>query len=228
VFGPSGPMLSDGQRLRFEEDRRILAEIFPRVRHLIRMDGAGAYAEGEVDVDVGAGCFEQVDLRLEFGPKYPSRPPRVFDRRRRWESEDDRHIMAGGEFCLWLEHVDEPDVMTPSGLELFLKRVLVFLHEQFVFDTVGRWPGPEWPHGGREAYAQHLIERLGVDLYSFRRLWPVLLGAPQRPDRACPCGSGLVYARCHRDAVEGLPWVRDLPVRDLLPGAVEGRLRDVA
>jgi len=229
VFGRSGPTLSEERRLRFEEDRSVLGEVFPRVRHVVLMDGSGAVAEGEVEVDVGAGCFEPVDLRIVFDGDYPNQPPRVFDRGRRWLPEDDRHLMSNTEFCLWLDHVDVPDVSTPAGLDRFLKRLLVFLHDQFVYDDLGRWPGPEWPHGKRAAYAQHLIEQLLVtDPESFRRLWPVLLGAPQRADRACPCGSGLVYGRCHRRAVDDLSWVGDLGIRDLLPDAVEGRLRDAA
>jgi SEC-C motif len=229
VFGPSGLTLSKERRLRFEEDRLILAGIFPRVRHIVFMDGSGAVAEGPVEVDVGAGCFEPVQIRLVFDGDYPARPPRVFDWARRWRPEIDRHLYANGEFCLWLDRVDVPDVTSPTGFGLFLKRLLVFLHDQFVYDDLGRWPGPEWPHGPQAAYAQHLIEHLRVaEPGSFRRLWPVLLGAPQRPDRACPCGSGLVYGSCHRRTVEDLSWIRGLEIRDLLPDAVEGRLRDAA
>lgn len=229
MFGPSGPTLSEERRLRFEEDRRVLAEVFPRVRHVVLMDGSGAVADGEVEVDVGAGCFEPVEIRLVFDGVYPARPPRVFDLAGRWQPEIDRHLYANGEFCLWLDRVDVPDVTSPAGLGRFLKRLLVFLHDQFVYDDLGRWPGLEWPHGQQVAYAQHLIEHLGVgDPESFRRLWPALLGAPQRPDRACPCGSGLVYGRCHRGIVEDLSWIRDLAIRDLLPDVVEGRLRDAA
>lgn len=229
MFGPSGPTLSEERRLRFEEDRVILAEVFPRVRHFVSMDGSGAVAEGEVEVDVGAGCFEPVHIRMVFGGDYPARPPRIFDGARRWQPENDRHLYSTGEFCLWLDRADVPDVKSPTGLGLFLKRLLVFLRDQFVYDDLHRWPGPEWPHGQQAAYAQHLIEQLGVsEPEPFRRLWPALLGAPQRPDRACPCGSGLVYGSCHRRTVEDLSWVRELGVRDLLPDAVEGRLRDAA
>jgi hypothetical protein len=193
------------------------------------MDGPGAVAEGEVDVDVGAGCFEPVEIRLIFDGDYPTRPPRVFDRAGRWRPEMDRHLYSNGEFCLWLDRVDVPDVSAAAGLDRFLKRLLVFLHDQFVYDDIERWLGPEWPHGPQAAYAQHLIEQLCVsDAELFRRIWPVLLGAPQRPDRACPCGSGLVYGRCHRGIVENLSWIRDLRIRDLLPDAVESRFRDAA
>jgi hypothetical protein len=229
VFGPSGPTLSEKSRLRFEEDRRVLAEVFPGVMHIVNMDGSGAVAEGPVEVDVGAGCFEPVEIRLVFDGDYPARPPRVFDRAGRWRPAMDRHLYSNGEFCLWLDRVDVPDVATPAGLDRFLKRLLVFFHDQFVYDDLGRWPGPEWPHGPEAAYAQHLIERLRIeDIGSFRSLWPILLGEARRPDRACPCGSGLVYGHCHREAVEDLSWIAELGIRDLLPDAVEGRLRDAA
>jgi hypothetical protein len=192
------------------------------------MDGSGAIAEGEVDIDVGAGCFEPVEIKMVFDGDYPARPPRVFDRAGRWQPEFDRHLYGNGEFCLWLARVDVPDVTSAAGFDRFLKRLLVFLHDQFVYDDLGRWPGPEWPHGSEAAYAQHLIERLSIeDLESFRSLWPAVLGAPQRPDRACPCGSGLAYGRCHRKTVEDLSWIQNLTIRNQLPDAVKGRLRDV-
>jgi hypothetical protein len=94
--------------LRFEEDRSVLADVFPRVRHVVFMDGSGAVAEGEVDVDIGAGCFEPVEIRMVFDGDYPTRPPRVFDRAGRWQPKLDRHLYSNGEFCLWLDRVDVP------------------------------------------------------------------------------------------------------------------------
>lgn len=229
MFGPYGPTLSEERLQRFREDRAVLAEVCPRLRHCIWMDGRGALAEGMIDIDIGAGCWESVDVLLEFGSDYPRNPPRVYDRCRRWRVEDDRHIMAGGEFCLWLARVDVPDVAKSAGLRLFLLRLLPFLRDQFVFDDLGHWPGPEWPHGPRAAYAQYLIERLRiVDPPMLTGLWPLVLGAPQRPDRACPCGSRLVYARCHQEDVQAVPWVRGLASRDELPTAIEERLRNAA
>jgi hypothetical protein len=62
----------------------------------------------------------------------------------------------------------------------------------------------------------------------FEALWPALLGALPRSDRACPCGSRLLYDHCHRPVVVELDWVRRLPVRDELPDAVKKRLLNAA
>lgn len=225
VFGPSGLTLSKERLERFEADRAALAEVLPRVRHCIWANGAGALAEGPVDVDVGAGCWEEVEIEIRFGVNYPLSPPRIYDRLRRWRPLDDRHLMPSGEFCLWLAHVDVPDFSDSDGFRTVLLRLLPFLRDQFVFDDLGKWPGPQWAHKPRNAYAQYLIEHLRLDgLADFEALWPVVLGGPQRPDRACPCGSRLPYGRCHRPLVVGLDWVRSLSVCDELPGAVKERL----
>jgi len=229
VFGPSGPTLSDERLERFAADRAALAEVLPQMRHCIWANGAGALAEGPVQVDIGAGCWEQVEIEMRFDFHYPFSPPRIYDRLHRWRPLDDRHLMSGGEFCLWLAHVDVPDFTDPDGFRTLLLRLLPFLRDQFVFDDLGKWPGPQWAHRQRDAYAQHLIERLGLSSPAdFDALWPALLGALQRPDRACPCGSRLPYGRCHRPAVVELNWVRRLLVRDELPSAVKERLLNAA
>jgi len=229
VFGPFGPTLSSDRVRRFEDDRVVFADVLPRLRHYIWATGEGAFAEGAVDVDVGAGCWEEVEIRMEFGPEYPERLPRVYDRAWRWRPKLDRHLLLGGEFCLSLAFADTPDVTSTEGLQEFLLRLFPFFRDQFVFDDIGRWPGPEWKHGPRAAYAQHIVERLGItNAESFERLWPLLLGGARRPDRACPCGSRRPYGHCHRRDLEALAWVRSLPVLDGLPAAVSDHLRDAA
>lgn len=164
-----------------------------------------------------------------FDEHYPRVPPRVFDLGRRWAPDDDRHLMANHEFCLWLPHVDTPKVEADSELREFALRLLPFLRDQFVYDDLGRWPGRDWRHGRRAAYAQHLIEALNVtDPAMFRRLWPTLLGQRPGPGGPCPCGSRIPYRRCHQPTIERLSWVRTLRDCDRLPRAVEEHLREAA
>ncbi len=215
-------------RDRFTSDRAMLADQFPGLRHYVRGSG-GALVQGTVDVDIGAGVFEPVVVDLDFGPSYPRVPPRVFDAARRWAPVDDRHLMWNHEFCLWLEHVDRPDVSTTDGLRTFLLRLLPFLRDQFVFDDLGRWPNTDWAHHADRAYAQHLVEQLGVkDSATFDALWPYVLGTDHHAARRCPCGSLVAYGHCHRDAIESLSWVKSLGVRDALPATVKERLAGVA
>ncbi len=229
MFGPTGPTLTEERQRRYEQDRVTLAQVLPGLRHYIWADGRGAIAEGEVEVDIGAGCWDSVDISMIFDEHYPRVPPRVFDLGQRWAPEDDRHIMANHEFCLWLPHVDTPKVGADGELREFALRLLPFLRDQFVYDDLGRWPGRDWRHGRRAAYAQHLIEALNVTgPAAFRRLWPLLLGSTRASERACPCGSRLPYGRCHRLTVERLQWVRKLGERDQLPHAVEEQLHEAA
>jgi ubiquitin-protein ligase len=206
-----------------------MATVAPRMRHYIWADGRGALAQGPVDVDIGAGCFEAVEIEIQFGRDYPRVPPRFFDLARRWRPNQDRHLMANHEFCLWLAHVDTPDLNRTEGLRELLLRLIVFLRDQFVFDDLQRWPGPDWRHGERAAYAQHVLETLRIaDVKSFRELWPLVLGTSHQTSARCPCGSGLPYGRCHRAEVSSLRWLASMPVRTRIPGAVEGQLRDAA
>lgn len=229
MFGPTGPTLTDGQRQRYEQDRQLLREMLPGVKHLIHADGTGAMAEGVVEVDVGAGCWETVQIEIVFGREYPRTPPRVYETGRRWRPQDDRHIMAGHEFCLWLDHVDTPSFDTVEDLRREILRLLMFLRDQFVYDDLGRWPGAQWRHHAPAAYAQHLTEVLHItDAEVFRQLWPALLGQAPNPGQPCPCGSRVSYRRCHYTVIEHLSWVRGLKDRERLPAAVEDHLREAA
>jgi hypothetical protein len=182
-----------------------------------------------VDVDVGAGCYKRVALDIVFGTRYPCIPPQVLDAEHRWRPDSARHLLSNHEFCLWLDFVDTPDMSTPEGLRAFLLQLLPFLRDQFVFDDIKRWPGRDWPHGPRAAYAQHIIEYLGMTApEAFETLWPLVLGRSLEYDKRCPCASGISYGRCHRSRVESLSWIRSLEARDLLPAAVRERLAHVA
>ena len=204
----------------------MIARVFPHMHHYIWANGQGACAEGTIDVDAGAGCWEQVEIRIDFEADYPSRPPRVYDLGHRWKPELNRHLLKGHEFCLWLAYVDMPDVSTTDGLREFLLRIVPFLRDQFVFDDIGHWPGPEWRHTRPAAYAQHVLERLGItDIKTFDGFWPVVLGAPYRADRDCPCGSRMPYGRCHRGDVHTLHWLRTLSVRSQISNAVRRQLQ---
>lgn len=205
----------------------MLAEDFPGLRHLIHADGSGATATGTVTVDVGAGSREEVEIELRFPEAYPSAPPEVFDRGFRWVPHPDRHINEDRSFCLWLPHVDVPDVSTVEFLRTLLLQVLLFLRDQFVFDDIGRWPGKQWEHGRAAAYGQHVHETLAIsDRNQLRRLWPLVLGTAEAKGERCPCGNLTGYAQCHLAPVERLR-----PLRGILRhreraiySSIEGRL----
>lgn len=195
-------MLTADVLARYEADAAVIADVFPKLKHHILLSRQGAYAAGDVDVDVGAGAFEAVPLHLAFRPPYPLVPPTVYYRGKRWAPNIDRHLMSDRSFCLWLALVDQPDVTRPEELKHFLLGLLPFLRDQFVFDDLGAWPGEEWAHGAEAAYSQHIIETLGLDSPAqLRRLWPYLHGQRRKPANLCPCGSQRPYQDCHQAPV---------------------------
>jgi ubiquitin-protein ligase len=225
MFGPTGLTLTPERHRRFEADRRVLADLHPDMRHYIWAGSGNAFAEGMMHIDVGAGCFEPVEIRLDFGPRYPQVPPTVYETGGRWRPNMDRHIVCDGSFCLWLPNVDPPDVSAASGFREFLLRLLLFLRDQFVYDDLGRWPGRDWPHGPIDAYACHVSERLGVrDTATFKLLWQLVIGGQHRPDRRCPCGSKLHYDRCHRRDIDALRWIGRHKSRAQIAAAIEEKL----
>jgi ubiquitin-protein ligase len=205
----------------------MLAEDFPGLRHAIHADGSGATAAGTVTVDIGAGYRADVEIELRFPEAYPHEPPEIFDRGFRWVPNPDRHINEDHSFCLWLAHVDVPDVSTVELLRKLLLQVLLFLRDQFVFDDLKRWPGKQWAHGPVAAYAQHVRETLAIsERRQLRGLWPLVLGTARAKGKRCPCGNLSSYARCHLESVESLRQLRGFLRRHdkAVYSSIQGRL----
>lgn len=209
---------------RWEADRRILRRRFPKVRHLVLIGTDLAVAEGIVEVDAGAGRFEPVQIEMRFSERYPHELPRVWERGGRWRPHPDRHMYVGdGDFCLGLPGVDLPVTTTPHDFEKFICQLLVFLHDQFVFDATSSWPGNEWEHGYEAAFTQFASETLGVSTeHDARALGALADGPLPQPHHRCPCGSGRTFTRCHAGRVRRVRSVRRLrAVPDLVERMVE-------
>jgi SEC-C motif-containing protein len=203
---------------RWETDRRILRERLPKVRHLVMIGTDMALAEGIVDVDSGAGRFEVVQIELLFSARYPDEPPRVWERGGRWAPASERHIQRGREFCLGLPGVDLPVTTLPEDFVHFLGQLLVFLHDQFIFDATKTWPGADWEHY-EAGYVQFACETLDIrTAQEARELGPLIEGRLPRPHDRCPCGSRLAFARCHAGRVDRVRSVRELRI---VPDLVE-------
>jgi hypothetical protein len=223
MYASSNRTPSEARCQRWETDRELLRDRFPDVRHLVLIGTDAAIAEGTVLVDAGAGRFEPVKLEMRFSPGYPSAAPTIFERGGRWAPEPDRHIQDAHDFCLGLPGIDLPSTETPEDFERFLAQLLVFLHDQFVFDATGIWPGPEWEHGYAAAYTQFVCEALGVRTErAARGLGAMIVGNAPRPHDRCPCGSGFAFARCHADRVAHVREHRPLrAVNDLVERMVQ-------
>jgi hypothetical protein len=221
----SSRLTPDEQRCeRWEADRRILRERLPKVRHLVLVGTHVALAEGIVDVDSGAGRFEPVQIEMVFSGRYPEEPPCVCERGGRWAPTPARHIQRGGEFCLGLPGVDLPVTTTPEDFAHFLGQVLVFLHDQFIFDATKQWPGKDWAHY-EAGYVQFACEALDIRTpQEARALGPLIEGRLPRSHDRCPCGSRLAFARCHAERVGRVRAVRQLLI---VPDLVERMVQRV-
>jgi hypothetical protein len=223
MYASSNLTPNEERSKRWETDRRILRKRFPNVRHLVITGTDLALAEGIVDVDAGAGRFEPVQIEMQFSERYPYEPPRIWERGGRWVPHPDRHMYVDDrDFCLGLPGVDLPVTTTPQDFEYFLGQLLVFLHDQLVFDATKSWPGREWEHGYEAAFTQFACETLGISTeLEARGLGPLVAEPPRLPER-CPCGSGFAYPRCHADRVERVRSVRQLrTVPDLVERMVK-------
>lgn len=75
--------------------------------------------------------------------------------------------------------------------------VVCFLEQQLIYERIGRFPGPQWPHK-RDAYALYIVEQLDSQSpHAAGLLWEVVRGAQPSRNAPCPCGCGAKYKKCH-------------------------------
>lgn len=159
------------------------------------------------------------NIQIIFPKTYPQRPPIGFILADCFQPRDaKRHFMADGSCCLYLPNVDDHwSGADPLALTSWLDQFMLFIGRQMLFDVLGRWVGPEWPHG-YAAYALHIEERLGKDLveafHAYRK--KPKAGA----SRYCPCGAERKFAECHEPAFRKLlTELSGQSERDILSGS---------
>lgn len=189
-----------GERLaRLRADRDLLASEHPYLNYRLDERRLIAEARGAVPMLLPDGQIEPVELQLLFHPQYPPRPPFVSEVGGRWTPDDDRHIPQDRTFCLYLRDVDEPDLREPMALSRFMLDVICFLDQQLIYDRIGRFPGPQWPHR-ENAYALHVIEQLSREVPSAAQgIWEAARAAQLSRNAPCPCGSRRKVKHCHLD-----------------------------
>lgn len=160
--------------------------------------------EGEMILHCDCGVPTCIAIKIRFPSSYPNDEPIAYDAAGRFPPADDRHILKGGRFCLWLPPRSQWDKSDPNRLERFLDEVAVFLERQLIYDaTNGRvWAGGQYKHYGA-GYEEFMLSELDNDEVLFRSLLPVIIGRVRRGrNEACPCGSNQKYKRCHLSTVE--------------------------
>jgi hypothetical protein len=82
--------------------------------------------------------------------------------------------------------------------------VVCFLEQQLIYDRIGRFPGPQWPHR-RDAYALYVLEALEREAPASRtQLWEATRGSQPTRNDPCACGGAAKYKRCHLDLISEL------------------------
>jgi hypothetical protein len=137
--------------------------------------------------------------------RYPDVEPKVLEVGGRIPRLPDRHIDPDGDCCVtvwehWLACAND------HSYAAFLNGPLnEFFLGPYSYETTGKWPFGERPHGIRgleEAYAEALgvVNKKRDLIYHLRLLsldWP-------KGHWLCPCGSGVRLRYCHRDDLMAL------------------------
>jgi len=189
-----------------EAVRQLLTERYPQLRFDVALDGI-ATADGPIQFELPDGSEEAIEVRILFGPRYPSVAPVAYDKAERWAPNPDRHILSDHSLCLYFGGVEVPDLRTPGAFVGWMIDLVLFLHQQLVCDAIRgrRFPGPDWPHGERPAYSQHLMETLQSFPADTRaEAWRAARLGQLGRNRPCPCGSGRKLKRCHGAALDEL------------------------
>jgi hypothetical protein len=183
-------------------ERAIVEEHYPDLAFQVNPELGLMCLVGSIVLQADCGVPTRISVRILFPRDYPDLEPAAYDAAGRFPVSDDRHIVAGGRFCLWLPPCSRWDKSDPNRLLRFLDEVSVFLERQLIYDVTGVWPGPQYKHHA-EGYEEFMLSVLGGRNDHFRALIPVILGQ-QHPGRngLCPCGSNRKYKRCHAQAVE--------------------------
>jgi hypothetical protein len=189
----------------------------------IRFREPVAIIEGLFLLSDSEGPFENYEIQIEVHPGFPLAEPRVTETGRRIPRCWERHVYDSGACCLavwerWL--VDNAD----TSFAAFLKGPLRdFFLSQCVFQNTGRWPFGDRAHGtdgmleaysevlGVKAKRRDVAERLEL----LTKPWP-------KGHWPCPCGSGRIIRKCHRDEL----WALHQRVSPRLATQMLRRLRD--
>lgn len=195
--GAAGRAERGARLVRLRADRELLAREHPYLNYNLDEANVLGAARGVVPMLLPDGQIDAIEIEVEFDRLYPARPPRVREVAGCFAPDDDRHIVGDGYFCLYLREVDEPDLRTTYSLHVFMLDVVCFLEQQLIYERIGRFPGPQWPHK-RDAYALYIVEQLDSQSpEAAGPLWEVVRGAQPSRNAPCPCGCGVKYKKCH-------------------------------
>lgn len=169
------------------------------------------------------GTFAAVEadryaLDIALPGNYPHAMPSVWETRGRIPREIDSHVLEDGSLCLgtplalWIQ----------LGGDYRMERVIDGPLRSFLIGNSLVEEGEPWPYGHRPHGAAGLLEHFGEligtsDPKSVGRLLISVWEKKVRGHWLCPCDSGRIIRKCHRD---GVCMLQNAPVH-LLAHAVD-------
>lgn len=148
---------------------------------------------------------DRYGIELELPSNYPHALPIAWETEGRIPREIDRHTFPNGSLCLgpplalWLAL--DGDFSIERVIDVPVRNFLV---GNSLVEEGQPWPYDDYAHGAA-GIIQHLSEVLGTtDAMMLCKLLVDLMQGRVRGHWTCPCGSGLIIRKCHRDAIERL------------------------
>lgn len=181
----------------FAELERTLRARFPTLHAFIE-DGVcevrGAFAPVPGD---------HYQVRIELPRRYPASLPAVFETGGRIPRIIDRHIFPDGTLCLGVPLALWIALRGDFGIGSIVDGPLrSYLIGNSLVEDGEPWPHDDRPHGSA-GILQHLGELIGTaDPFIASRFLIDILRGKVRGHWSCPCGSGAIIRKCHREAVE--------------------------
>jgi hypothetical protein len=183
-------------------ERALVEEHYPGLAFRVDTDSGLMCLSGKFMLQTECGVTAEISVQIVFPVDYPDSEPGAYDATGRFPISDDRHIIAGGRFCLWLPPCSKWDKHDPNRLLQFLDEVAVFLERQLIYGVIGIWPGGQYKHSA-EGYEEFMLSALGGREDHFEIFLPAILGQEHLGRNSlCLCRSGRKYKRCHAQAVE--------------------------
>ncbi len=187
-----------------ERLERTLRARYPTLHAFIE-DGV-CMVRGTYPVIEGGRPIDRYELEIALPPDYPASLPLVWETGGRIPRKADRHVFTdvgclclGVPLALWMQLKGDFSLATILDIPVrnfFIGNALV---EQ----------GEPWPHGDRSHGVQGVLEFYGDLLgtsepMAIAKFLIAVVKGKVRGHWPCPCGSGQIIRKCHREAVESL------------------------
>lgn len=169
-------------------------------------EGEAYSVRGTYPVTADGKVIDRYELEIALPSDYPASLPLVWETGGRIPREPDRHVFPDtGSLCLgvplalWIQL--KGDFSLPTVLDIPVRN---FLIGNALVEN-----GEPWPHGDHSHGVAGVLEFYGDLLGTFEpmaiaQFLLALVRGKVRGHWLCPCGSGDIIRKCHKEAVESL------------------------